>query len=109
MQDFYIYRTVAGKFEPVDAEPVKIEGYDGFDFFVHLNADNEKLWNVSEGISGATIAIRWHTKEQAIIAAKEKLSTLKQKEIEGLIKEWALRHDISPMYLSRLLPSKRKG
>lgn len=93
------YRAGETYFEEVKGKPVKIEGYDDFDFFVSGSRGN---WTVSEGVTGRYIGfdsfVGCHTQKEAIANAKERLDTDTGGDVEVIRKKIDGRERTSPRY-----------
>ena len=61
-------------FMEISGHPVKIEGFEGIEFFAHRDKDDPEFWKVSEATTGALVSLRANIhirKTDAIRAAKE--------------------------------------
>lgn len=70
----------------IKGEPIIIEGFEEFEFFIHKSWDNKDTYNVSEASTGLAILYgSSESKEEAINATKEILSKQgKKKLIEAI-------------------------
>ena len=106
-EKFYIYNKSAGSFELVMGEKVTIKHLPNFDFFIHLNniqLNSKESWNVTESISGATVAVNYPSKKEAIAKAKANLEKITREEFVDLVMDRILKYGISPRYVSKVMP-----
>lgn len=105
MEEFYVYGNDWKRFFQInDAEPVIIQKFPKFDFFVNETYDHKDTFNVTEGITGGRVSDICDTKKEAIESANIQLSKITKEELQYLIKKWSIEHGISPRYLSKVLP-----
>ena len=86
-------------FKSTTGEPVKIKGYEKYDFFIHDVSKNEyHQYALSEGTTGLRIGGSGQTKKEVIRNALNILNRMSKKELNRVIKHYVSEYGLSPKY-----------
>jgi len=83
-------------FIEVKGEPVVIDGFPKYDFFIYRQGMNPDFYQITEGTTGHSIAGNSH-KLTAIETAKERLIQHK-KQLARVIRKTIKKYGLSPAY-----------